>query len=160
MRGLPRLAALHDAAVEVLETESHSLAIQRRFQSDMHDLWVLQARLERRTGKSPYSVINHPRYRAGYDFLLLRAQMGEVPEALPVWWDHFVQADSDERAEMVKAAQIEARQTGEDARRGRVPRCRPAVMPRQVRSENAVDRVVVLVVREAVVLWTMSAAEF
>lgn len=73
VRGLPRLAALHDAAVEVLETESHSLAIQRRFQSDMHDLWVLQARLERRTGKSPYSVINHPRYRAGYDFCFARA---------------------------------------------------------------------------------------
>lgn len=156
VRGLPRLAALHDAAVEVLETESHSLAIQRRFQSDMHDLWVLQARLERRTGKSPYSVINHPRYRAGYDFLLLRAQMGEVPEALPAWWDHFVQADSDERAEMVKAAQIEARQTGEDARRGRCAalqagsdapageereRRRPRRRPRRSRSRRPVDHV-------------------
>ena len=131
VRGLPRLAALHD-------------------------LWVLQARLERRTGKSPYSVINHPRYRAGYDFLLLRAQMGEVPEALPAWWDHFVQADSDERAEMVKAAQIEARQTGEDARRGRCAalqagndapageereRRRPRRRPRRSRSRRPVDHV-------------------
>lgn len=82
--------------------------------------------------------------------------MGEVPEALPAWWDHFVQADSDERAEMVKAAQIEARQTGEDARRGRraalqagsdAPageereRRRPRRRPRRSRSRRPVDHV-------------------
>lgn len=119
VRGLPRLAAIHEAAVEVLETECHGLSIQRRFQNDMHDLWLMQARLERRTGKSPFSVINHPRYRAGYDFMLLRAQMGEVPESLPQWWDRFVQADQDERAEMVRAVQEAARRTGDQARRGR-----------------------------------------
>jgi len=82
--------------------------------------------------------------------------MGEVPEALPAWWDHFVQADSDERAEMVKAAQIEARQTGEDARRGRCAalqagsdapageereRRRPRRRPRRSRSRRPVDHV-------------------
>ena len=92
-----------------------------------------------------------PRLAALHD-----AQMGEVPEALPEWWDHFVQADSDERAEMVKAAQIEARQTGEDARRGRraalqagsdAPageereRRRPRRRPRRSRSRRPVDHV-------------------
>ena len=119
VRGLPRLTALHEASVEVLETECHSLAIQRRFQNDMHDLWLMQARLERRTGKAPYSVVNHPRYRAGYDFLLLRSQVGEVPEWLPIWWDRFAQADADERADMVQAVQEEARRTADAARRGR-----------------------------------------
>ena len=116
---MSRLAALHDAAVEVLETECHTIGIQRRFQADMHDLWLMQARLERRTGKTPFAVARHPRYRAGYDFLLLRSQVGEVSEDLPAWWDAFVAADDDERVDMVREQQALSRRTGDDARRGR-----------------------------------------
>lgn len=119
VRGMSRIAALHEAAVEVLETECHTLSIQRRFQNDMHDVWLMQARLERRTGKTAFSVINHPRYRASYDFLLLRSQIGEAPEALPQWWESFVGADTSTRREMVRVAQEEARRTGDSARRGR-----------------------------------------
>ena len=118
-RGMSRLAALHDAAVEVLETECHTIGIQRRFQADMHDLWLMQARLERRTGKTPFAVARHPRYRAGYDVLLLRSQVGEVSEDLPAWWDAFVAADDDERVDMVREQQALSRRTGDDARRGR-----------------------------------------
>ena len=119
VRGMSRIAALHEAAVEVLETECHTLSIQRRFQNDMHDVWLMQARLERRTGKSAFSVINHPRYRAGYDFLLLRSQIGEAPEGLPQWWEAFDKAGGSTRREMVRVAQEEARRTGDSARRGR-----------------------------------------
>lgn len=118
-KGMSRMAALHEAAVDVLQTQCHQLSIQRRFQHDMHDLWLMQARLERRTGKNPFSVVQHPRYRAAYDFLLLRSLAGHVPEALPQWWDAFVQADEDERHHMIDEAQGEARQTGDQARRGR-----------------------------------------
>lgn len=117
--GMSRIAALHEASVEVLETECHTINIQRRFQADMHDIWLMQARFERRTGKTPFAVANHPRYRAGYDFLLLRSQIGEAPEWLPEWWEAFAGADDERRLEMVRAAQEEARRTGENARRGR-----------------------------------------
>lgn len=116
-RGLTRLAALHEASVDVLETQSHQLSIQRRYQADMHDVWLLQGRLERRTGKVPFSIVQHPRYRAAYDFLLLRSQVGEVPESLPQWWDEFAQSGEERRHEMIEAAQQEARETGERARR-------------------------------------------
>ena len=118
-RGVPRLAALHEASVEVLETECQKISIQRRFQADMHDLWLMQARLERRTGKTPYAIVRHPRYRAGYDFLLLRSQVGEVPAWLPEWWDAFANADEETRADMIREAQAEARRTADEARRGR-----------------------------------------
>lgn len=120
-RGLSRLAALHEAAVEVLETQSHQLSIQRRYQADMHDVWLLQGRLERRTGKSPFSVAQHPRYRAAYDFLLLRSQSGEVPESLPQWWDSFASGDEETRHALIDAAQLEAREAGSRSR-SRTPR--------------------------------------
>ena len=70
-------------------------------------------------GKTPFAVARHPRYRAGYDFLLLRSQVGEVSEDLPAWWDAFVAADDDERVDMVREQQALSRRTGDDARRGR-----------------------------------------
>ena len=118
-KGMPRVAALHEASVDVLETECHTISIQRRFQADMHDLWMMQVKLERRTGKSAYAAVRHPRYRAGYDFLLLRSQAGEVPEWLPEWWDEFANADDAAREQMIREAQEEARRTGSQARRGR-----------------------------------------
>ena len=118
-KGMSRLAAIHEASVEVLATECHQLSIQRRFQADMHDVWMLQAKLERRTGKAPFSTLQHPRYRAAYDFLRLRSQAGELPEALPDWWESFAESDEDARRTMVEAAQAEARSTAEAARQGR-----------------------------------------
>lgn len=126
-KGMSRMAALHEASVEVIQTQCHQLSIQRRFQQDMHDLWLMQARLERRTGKNPFNVIQHSRYRAAYDFLLLRSQTGHVPEALPQWWDAFVQASDEDRRRMVAEAQDEARQTGDLARRGRGARSAEAL---------------------------------
>lgn len=118
-RGMGRIAALHEASVEVLATQCQQFSIQRRYQADMHDIWLMQAKLERRTGKAPRSLVQHPRYRAGYDFLLLRAMTGHVPQSLPDWWDAFSQADDDSRRSMIEAAQLEARRTGEKARRTR-----------------------------------------
>ena len=118
---MSRMAALHTACVDVLETQCQQVNIQRRYQADIHDLWMLQARFERRTGKSAYSIVTHPRYRAAYDFMLLRSMLGHVPESLVQWWDAFAVADQDTRTDMIAEAQREARMTGESARshRGR-----------------------------------------
>ena len=110
------MQALHNASAEVIATQCQQLNIQRRFQADMHDLWMLQVRLERRTGKNPYTLIAHPRYRAAYDFMLLRSLLGHVPDTQVRWWDEFVAADDVRRSEMIDIAQHEARQTGERAR--------------------------------------------
>lgn len=115
-RGMRRMQALHAACVEVLATQCQQLNIQRRYQADIHDLWMLQARFERRTGKAAYALISHPRYRAAYDFMLLRSMLGHVPMAVVTWWDTFSKSEDDVRAEMIAEAQREARQTGGAAR--------------------------------------------
>jgi poly(A) polymerase len=102
--GKPSVPALAEAIDEVLEQQASQLAIQRRHQSDMRDIWMMQPRFERRTGRTPFSLLEHLRLRAGYDFLLLRCDAGEIPAELGEWWTAFMEADGAERAEMVKQA--------------------------------------------------------
>lgn len=111
------MGALYSASQDVLATQCQQLSIQRRYQVDMHDLWMMQAKLERRTGKNPFAVINHPRYRAAYDFLLLRSLVGETEPELVTWWETFAEASEDERHEMIEAAQREARQSAASQRK-------------------------------------------
>ena len=62
---------------------------------------MMQPRFDKRSGKQPMRLIEQPRFRAGYDFLLLRAESGEVPMELADWWTHFHTADYAEREEML-----------------------------------------------------------
>ena len=118
-REMPRANALFAAADDVIATQCCRLAIQNRFVADMKMIWMMQLRFERRTGKNPFTLIEHPKYRAAYDFMLLRSLLGHVPAELVTWWETFVAADPKERRNMVSASQAEARRTGDAAREGR-----------------------------------------
>ena len=93
--------AIFDAMDAVLDKQSGKLAITRRIAGDIKDIWALQPRFEKRAGKTPYRLLEQPRYRAGWDFLRLRAQSGEIPMELPDWWDAFADANPDARADML-----------------------------------------------------------
>ena len=93
--------ALHAAMDEVLDLQAGKLAITRRIAADIKDIWVLQPRLENRAGRRPLRVIEQPRFRAGYDFLLLRAESGEVEAELAEWWTRFIDADPEARLAML-----------------------------------------------------------
>jgi poly(A) polymerase len=95
------IPALHLAADDVLESQSEKLALQRKIGSDMRDIWAMQPRFERRTGKSPYKLLEHLRFRAGYDFLLLRCASGEIDAEIGEWWRAFVEADDIGRDEQM-----------------------------------------------------------
>ncbi|WP_153109707.1 polynucleotide adenylyltransferase PcnB [Propionivibrio limicola] len=95
------IPALFQAMDSVLDVQAEKLAITRRIATDIKDIWALQPRFEQRSGKRPYSVLEHLRYRAGYDFLLLRAASGEVDETLAQWWTDFANADGEARAAML-----------------------------------------------------------
>lgn len=95
------IPALHLAADDVLDTQTETLALQRRITTDMRDIWAMQPRFERRTGKSPYKLIEHPRMRAGYDFLLLRCASGEIDAEIGDWWSAFIDADGPGREELL-----------------------------------------------------------
>ncbi|MNC90741.1 Poly(A) polymerase I precursor [compost metagenome] len=67
----------------------------------MREIWALQPRLLQRSGKRPYRLLEHPRFRAGYDFLLLRCESGEADAALGEWWERFQRAGETEREQML-----------------------------------------------------------
>ena len=87
------IPALHQAADDVLNSQTEKLALQRKIASDMRDIWAMQPRFDRRVGKTPYKLLEHPRLRAGYDFLLLRCASGEIGIEIGEWWTDFMAAD-------------------------------------------------------------------
>ena len=93
--------ALYQAMDEVLDVQAEKLAITRRTAGDIKDIWALQPRFEQRSGKRPYGVLEQPRFKASYDFLLLRAESGEVENELAQWWTDFLNHDGDARAAML-----------------------------------------------------------
>ncbi|HRP95172.1 MAG TPA: polynucleotide adenylyltransferase PcnB [Rhodocyclaceae bacterium] len=95
--GEPPQQALFAAMDDVLESQARKLAITRRIAGDIKEIWALQPRFERRSGKAPYRLIEQPRFRAGWDFLRLRAQSGEIDMDIVDWWHRFAHAGHDER---------------------------------------------------------------
>jgi poly(A) polymerase len=95
------MPALHMAMNEIIDAQAKKLAIHNRFTATMKEIWGMQPRFEQRAGKRPFGVLMHPRYRAGYDFLLLRCESGELPMELGEWWTEFADANAERRAEML-----------------------------------------------------------
>lgn len=95
------IPALHDAMDEVLDRQRERLAIPRRYDAVMKEIWLLQPRFEQRGGQRPYRLLELERFRAGYDFLLLRCESGEADSELGLWWDEFQDASDERRTEML-----------------------------------------------------------
>jgi poly(A) polymerase len=95
------IPALHLAMNEVIDTQAEKLAIHKRFSATMKEIWGLQIRFEQRAGKRPYTLIENPRYRAAYDFLLLRCESGELPIELGQWWTDFASSEGEKRQAML-----------------------------------------------------------
>lgn len=92
--------ALQTAANDVLSDQLKHITIPKRFSYPMRDIWQLQPRFTQRQGKRAYRLLSHPRFRAAYDFLLLRAEAGEVELELPEWWSEFQRANSQQKQQM------------------------------------------------------------
>ena len=100
-QGERTIPALHMAMAEVIDIQTEKLAIHKRYSATMKEIWGLQPRFEQRGGRRPYSLLEHPRYRAAYDFLLLRCESGELPMEIGDWWTTFADADAETRAAML-----------------------------------------------------------
>ncbi len=118
-RGEHRIPALDAAIDDVFDTQTEKLAIQRRYTSDMREIWMLQPRFERRQGGAPYKLLEHLRLRAGYDFLLLRCAAQEAPAELGEWWTRFMHATAEEREQLLTAARATQATAGGPRRRRR-----------------------------------------
>ena len=100
--------------------------------ADMREIWVMQPRFEKRVGNTPFGMVMQPRFRAGFDFMRLRADVGEVEEALAEWWQDFQAADDERRDDLMDQAREEqrARQKAQQPVVKRVPRNAPVAAPR------------------------------
>ncbi|ALM54165.1 polynucleotide adenylyltransferase PcnB [Halomonas huangheensis] len=99
--GMPSVPALQAAAQQVISRELKHVSIPKRFSMPMRDIWDLQQRLPQRRGKRAFQTREHPRFRAAYDFLLLREAAGELEPGLGDWWTAFQQADDHEQRRLL-----------------------------------------------------------
>ncbi|TGD70930.1 polynucleotide adenylyltransferase PcnB [Mangrovimicrobium sediminis] len=98
-RGEPPVPALHSAAQQVIGEAVQHVAIPRRFSQPMREIWEFQQRLEKRPGKKAAELVSHRRFRAAYDFLLLREEAGEETGGVGAWWTEYQELSPVERVE-------------------------------------------------------------
>ena len=79
---------------QILRDQQKITAIPRKFHSYIKDIWVLQLKLHSRIGKQPYKTFKHPRFRAAYDFLLIRERASSCYSDLGEWWTKFQRNNS------------------------------------------------------------------
>lgn len=133
-RGEKAVPALNSAIAELRDTMEKGWGVPQKFAATMREIWVLQPQFESRKGARPYRLLAQPRFRAAYDFLVIRAQLGEVPQELADWWTAFQHADETVRAEMTAAAPQNEEETAKRKRR-RKPRRRGAKKAEQGAAE-------------------------
>jgi poly(A) polymerase len=97
----------------------------------MKEIWLMQQRFEQRAGQRPFRLLEQPRFRAGFDFLLLRCASGELDDELGLWWDEFQDASAERQTEM-----LQPEEASEKKRRRRKPRRKPEI---PALDESAVD---------------------
>ena len=115
-RGEYTMPALQDAIDDAFNAKIGDVSGRGKLGIDMREIWTLQTRFEKRVGASPYSLLEQPRFRAGFDFLRLRAQTGEVDIALAEWWEKFSTAYDDERQAMIETIRLAQSQKPQQAR--------------------------------------------
>jgi len=91
----PPYQAIQKAAGEVLGRQIEKVSLPRRFSTPMQEIWMLQPRFSQTRGKRPLKLMSHPRFRAAYDFMLLRASAGEADPELAAWWTAFQEGNAD-----------------------------------------------------------------
>lgn len=101
------LEALEKAMSLVIHTQNQAVAMPKRHWQVVREIWLLQYRFPRRQGPRPARLLTHPRFRAAYDFLLIRALAGDESIELADWWTTFQEADPVMKEEMVKKIEIE-----------------------------------------------------
>ncbi len=114
--------AMQQAAQDVVSQQLQHTAIPKRFLIPMREIWALQLRLPRRDKRRAYVTLEHPRFRAAYDFLLLREQAGEDLDGLGMWWTRFQNASEPEQQELIANAKRDKSSRPPRRRRRRKPK--------------------------------------
>lgn len=102
VNALNEAEALQAAADTVIQAQIRHTALPRRYSLPMREIWEMQQRLTVITGKRPIRLLSHPRFRAAYDFLVLRGESDEQAAKLADWWTQFLALDDAGRARFVQ----------------------------------------------------------
>ncbi len=112
------MPALLQAIDQVFDARIGDISGRGKLAADMREIWMMQPRFERRTPSTAEALAAQPRFRAGFDFLALRAEAGEADPTLAQWWGRYAGAVGAERQGLLDAARQEdqsRRQTGQDS---------------------------------------------
>ena len=117
----PLIPALHKAASDVISEQVKRVAVPKRFTLVTKEIWLLQIRLNQRNGKRAFRLLMQNKFRAAYDFLLLRTEAGEPLQELADWWTQFQEASDEDRQVMVNSLAPEPTRTRRKRKRRRKP---------------------------------------
>ncbi|MDB5816973.1 MAG: pcnB [Rhizobacter sp.] len=115
------LPALQGAIDQVFSQRIGDISGGGKLAADMRDIWMMQPRFDKRVGNGPMTMVEQPRFRAGFDFLRLRADAGEIEPELAHWWEDFSLADDHQRMTLLNEVKSQARQGGPGRGRGAGP---------------------------------------
>ncbi len=101
-QGEPAFPALQQAIDAAFDARIGDISGRGKLGADMREIWMMQPRFERRSGRVPYTLIEQARFRAGFDFLRLRADAGEVDAELAEWWEDFSLGSDEEREALIE----------------------------------------------------------
>jgi poly(A) polymerase len=135
-KGQPTIPALHSAMHEALDVQRDSLAIPKRFDATMKELWLMQPRFLQRGGHRPFRLLEHPRFRAAYDFFALRAASANAPQEAARWWERFQDASPDEREKMLVSDEAGPKKKRRRRRGGKKKPAGEGAAPADVDREN------------------------
>lgn len=112
------LHTILDACDRAIREAQKHMSIPRRFSLGVREMFALQPRLEHPRGRRALRVLEHPRFRAAYDMLLIRAQHGLAPREIAEWWTRIQEVSGDERGRMADALAPQGGPPRQGARRG------------------------------------------
>jgi poly(A) polymerase len=107
----PSFPALQDAIDEVFESRIGDVSGRGKLGADMREIWTMQPRFEKRVGSGPWTMVEQARFRAGFDFMRLRADVGEIDVVLADWWQEFSMADDATREDLLQQVRLEQQKT-------------------------------------------------
>ena len=117
--GMKAPQAIADACDEVTRKQAQRLGLPKRYSIPMREMLALQPRFHRRAGRRALGFLSHPRFRAAYDFLLLRVEAGVEDPAIGQWWTDIQELPQEERIARAEAVRPEPSQDGPKKRRRR-----------------------------------------
>ncbi|NOS73484.1 MAG: polynucleotide adenylyltransferase PcnB [Methyloglobulus sp.] len=111
-KGVPEYMAYQDAANEAVSRQVKLTAMPKYITTAMREVWGLQPKFNARVGSKPSRLLTHPRFRAGYDFLLLRAETDGVDSELAEWWTRYQSANENEQRKMTQPGRNNQKKSG------------------------------------------------